>query len=147
MRWFLLLGFGLIGLAAVGFGVHWTFRDFVQAEAAQGVVVWQEEERPDPGTVTYYPVVEFRAAGGMLIRFRSALGSPETPRYEQGTQVNVLYDPRRPEKARIGNYGQVWTGPVPALLFGCAILVLSIRLFLKMGRFEKDLRSWTAAGR
>lgn len=142
MRWLLLLGFGAIGLAALGGGVTWGVDDFLHASATSGIVVELREEQPDPMTVRFYPVVEYSDSSGELLRFRSPAWSADTPEYEQGAKVNVLYDPLHPAKARIGSFWHLWSGPAAVAFLGAVVLILAFSLFRKMGSFEKDLSSY-----
>jgi Protein of unknown function (DUF3592) len=49
-----------------------------------------------------YPVVTFRDEGGQEQRFRSSSGS-NPPRYQVGQQLEVLYNPARPQEAYINS--------------------------------------------
>jgi hypothetical protein len=145
MRWAQLFFFGTIGLTALIGGIIWglesypIIRDYV---SAQGTVVGQEEERNSQTSgFAYYPVVEFTTASNAKVRFRAGAGSDRTPEYEVGTTVDVLYDLRNPANARIGSFKQLLAGPVMATGIGLTLLLLSLLLFVKIGRFERDLNA------
>jgi hypothetical protein len=144
MRWAVLLFFGTIGLAALVAGTIWglesypVFRDTVPA---QGTVVEEFADKAGKTSeVVYFPVVEFSIAGNDKVRFRSVTGSIGSPEYEAGTTVDVLYDPRNPADARIGSFKQLWSGPLTTGGLGLILFLLSLLLFVKIGRFEKGLK-------
>ena len=145
MRWAVLLIFGTIGLAALVAGTIWSlesypiFRDNV---STRGDVVGEYTEKAGKTSeVVYFPVVEFSIAGGVKMRFRSAVGSTGSPEYETGTMVDVLYDPRNPANARIGSFKSLLMGPLTTGGLGIILFLLSLMLFVKIGRFEKGLKA------
>ncbi len=145
MKWAQLFFFGTIGLAALiggiiwGFEVYYILRDNV---SALGTVVELETVRNgQTSDVTLRPVVEFITANNATVRFRVHPGPDNTAEYEVGTTVDVLYDPRNPANARIGSFKKVLTGPMMAAGIGLMLLLLSILLFVKIGRFENKLKS------
>jgi len=73
---------------------------------AQGIVVELIRSRSSD-SVSYYPVVQFAAAGGREIEFQARTGS-NPPSYSQGEQVTVLYDPSSPEAAKINGFFSLW---------------------------------------
>jgi hypothetical protein len=137
--------FGTIGLAGLVAGMRWglesypVFRDNVQA---QGTVVELAKEKSGVASgFVQVPVVEFSTQNNAKLRFRAGTGSDGVPGYEVGTTVDVLYDPRDPANARIGSFGQLWSAPLTAGVIGLLLMLLSILLFIKIGRFEKGLKS------
>jgi uncharacterized protein DUF3592 len=145
MRWAVLLIFGTIGLAALAGGTIWgldvypVFRDTIQV---RGTVVEEVAEKSAPSSdVAYFPVVEFTAAGDGTVRFRASTGSEGAPGHEVGDAVDVLYDPRNPTNARIGSFGQLWSGPLTTGGLGLILFLLTLLLFIKIGRFEKGIKA------
>jgi hypothetical protein len=57
------------------------------------------------GGYTYRPVFQFRTYDGRDVRVESSVGS-NPPSARPGQQVNVLYDPMRPEHARLDTFTQ-----------------------------------------
>jgi hypothetical protein len=51
----------------------------------------------------FYPVVEFRTAGGESVRFEGSTGSNPSS-YRVGDMVRVLYDPQTPQSALIDSW-------------------------------------------
>ncbi len=145
MKWAQLIFFGTIGLAALIGGIIWGFESYPILRdnvSALGTVVELEKVRnSQTSDVALRPLVEFITASNAKVRFRVRMGTDNAAEYEVGTTVDVLYDPRNPANARIGSFKQVLTGPLMAAGIGLALLLLSILLFVKIGRFEKDLRS------
>ena len=76
---------------------------------ATGTVV---ENEPFDGAEgrTYSPIVEFEA-DGRAVRFEGQ-NSSDPPVYRVGQRVEVLYDPARPEAARINNFYELWLAPL-----------------------------------
>ncbi|MCA1687602.1 MAG: DUF3592 domain-containing protein [Actinobacteria bacterium] len=58
-----------------------------------------------------YPVVRFQTRDGRMVEFESETG---TSSFSQGPgeQVEVLYDPLKPEVARIKTFMMLWFGPL-----------------------------------
>jgi uncharacterized protein DUF3592 len=144
VRWALLLIFGTIGLAGLAAGTRWgleawpVFRDNAQT---QGTVVELATEMS--GTASRFvriPIVEFSLPDNVKARFKVNAGSDSAPEYEAGTTVDVLYDPRDPANARIGSFGQLWSAPLMTGGIGLVLVLLSVLLFVKIGRFEKGIK-------
>jgi len=145
MKWAVLLIFGSIGLAAVVGGTIWGFESYPfyhSRKSTQGTVVDQFMKKDEKTSeVTYFPVVEFSITIAEKKRFQGSIGSTGSPAYETGDVVDVLYDPLDPRNAMIGTFKQLWAGPLTTGGIGLVLSVLSIVLFMKIGRFEKHLRS------
>jgi len=145
MKWAVLLIFGTIGLAALIGGTLWGLESYpiIQANVStQGTVVDQYQNKNEvTSEVIYYPVIEFSTTGAEKVRFRSSMGSAGAPAYDTGTLIDILYDPRNPMNAMIGSFKQLMMGPVITGGVGLVITLLSIVLFMKIGRFEKHLQA------
>jgi hypothetical protein len=63
----------------------------------------------------YYPIVEFQTAAGETIRFENEQGG-NPPAYQIGDQVDVRYNPQRPQVAMVTSW-EIW---LPTALFGFA---------------------------
>jgi uncharacterized protein DUF3592 len=113
-------------------------RDFVRRAATTvGVVVdfveeTSEERRGDDFvTATYfYPVVHFQTASGEQVKFQSSAGSTR-PSLRKGQMVPVLYDPARPEQARIRSFVQVWWLPLALVFIAAVLAIVGAALMLK----------------
>jgi len=144
MKWAMLLIFGTLGLAVLFAGTKWGLESYPLIRdnvSTQGVVVEEFADKTGKTSeVVYFPVVEFLTSGSVKVRFRSVIGSTGSPEYEAGTTVDVLYDPRNPANARIGSFKQLWSGPLTTGGLGLIFFLLSLLLFVKIGRFEKGLK-------
>ncbi len=92
-----------------------------------------------------FPVVTFEAAGealrnGRVVRFRAA---SNVGRWAVGKRVDVLYDPRGPERASVATFGQVWGLCVALALMGVMFLAMSEGV----ARLARDARPVSATRR
>lgn len=76
--------------------------------------------------VLFYPSVRFQTVDGRTIEFRSKLGSNTPPRV--GDEVTVIYDPTRPEEAKIA-LGSMFRFSPKALAVAGAIFLGAMVLF------------------
>ena len=107
---FLLIGLGLLGGAVFSFVT--TSKFIGKAVSADGVVVGLEERwDSDDNDYTYYPQVEFETEDHRTIAFTSDTGSRPAG-FDVGEPVRVLFDPARPEAARIDSFFQLWLLPL-----------------------------------
>lgn len=104
---FFLVGFLLLGLAAF---FTWRTSNFIK------------RSRSATGTVTalklvslhdsdYAPVFSFKAADGKTYSVTSNTSS-NPPGFAVNDEVEVLYDPADPQRARINTFVQLWLPPV-----------------------------------
>lgn len=108
--------FTLVGIGALALAL-WLYRDtstfLTEATRAVGTVVDPARSESSDSTV-YKPVVHFIDRTGEEIKFTSSTGS-NPPSYSRGDQVEVLYLPSQPQKARINGFFSLWGLP---LIFG-----------------------------
>lgn len=108
--------FTLFGIGALAVAL-WLYRDtstfLTEATRAVGTVVDLVRSESSDST-TYKPVVRFIDRTGEEIEFTSSTGS-NPPSYSRGEQVEVLYLPSQPQKARIHGFFSLWGLP---LIFG-----------------------------
>lgn len=109
----------LLMLSAAAWGGH-SDRFRRNATRAAGAVIRIEarsfRDSKRRTSVSYSPVVRFRAADGREVEF-TGLGS-NPPGYREGDPVTVLYDPARPSGARIESFRELWLGPLSFAAFG-----------------------------
>ena len=89
-----------------------------------GVVVGLRRSSGDSGV--YYPTLRFQTVQGSVMETESDLGSNPSP-VRPGQQVMVVYDPERPQRARLDGVGG--RGVLRSVLFmivGAVILVISL---------------------
>lgn len=82
------------------------------AEAIGEVVALEEAPPTDPQELqTYRPVISFQIGPSQRVQFKSMAHS-NPPEYQVGASVRVLYDPERPDEARIRSFTSLWLLPV-----------------------------------
>lgn len=129
MKWLALLLFGSVGLTLFIWGIVWgvqRLRLMLGGVRTNGSVVELFEA---PGAS--YPVVEFAASDGKTYRFRGSTGS-NTPDYQVGAGVGLVYRSDNPSDAQIVDFAKFWLGPVGVRLIGFVFLVagfISFNLF------------------
>jgi hypothetical protein len=107
---FLLVGLGMLGGAVYSFVTTWRF--IGGAIAAAGVVIALEERwSSSDGDYTYYPRVAFETEDRRRFEFTGDTGSRPAA-FDIGEPVRVLFDPARPEAARIDSFFQLWLLPL-----------------------------------
>jgi len=141
----------------VGFAVqNWSFLH--RAASADGtitdvVLVHDYQDQSD----TYRPVFTFKTSDGITHRVQSESGSSPSS-YQVGQRVNVVFDPKAPDDAKINSIGQLWTFPLVFVGIGATAICCGLiggRLFARrtrqpmLGGLKSDLstirgaiRSW-----
>jgi hypothetical protein len=116
-KWtFLVIGLAFITLAVL---IVINTRKFIAgAEYAQGTVVQMIGDRDG-----YSPVVKFSTAEGREISFEQA-GRSNPPGYSVGEGVQVLYQPKEPDNARIDSFQELWL--LPMIFGGMGLVFASI---------------------
>jgi hypothetical protein len=112
---FLVIGLGV--LANSGFGWAHQHRFVAAASHAPGIVIGMERHysrsssrsSSSSGGTTWAPVVRFTAPDGEQHEFVSSAGS-NPPSYHRGEVVDVLFEPGRPESAKINGWFSLWGG-------------------------------------
>jgi len=78
--------------------------------------------------VLYYPSVRFQAADGRTVEFQNKLGTNVPPR--AGDEVTVIYDPARPEQAKVALGSMFRFNPKALLVVGGIFLAAMAFFFL-----------------
>src|SRR6266853_1987529 len=73
------------------------------------------------GGRSWRPVVQFTAAGGRMVEFRSKFGTQV--RYDPGEPVPICYGASNPGVAMIDTFSQAWLIPASLILLGLVVLV------------------------
>ncbi|RSZ37130.1 MULTISPECIES: DUF3592 domain-containing protein [unclassified Variovorax] len=131
----LRLVFGAVGivLCAVAWLLHHNTTSFIEsASRTQGEVVRllhvESSERNESGT--WKPLVRFNAPSGEIIEFAPS-SSSSPPAYEVGETVDVFFDPRNPQEARLDGFFSLWGGAaITGGLGAVFLLVTAALLFL-----------------
>lgn len=134
----IFLSIGVILLAVAAFSTIQSFRKMAKEQAAPGQVVdlverMSYDSETKQTNAYYYPVVEFKPNGGSLERVQLDEGS-WPPEYRAGDAVTILYDPERPQDARIKSISSavlLWilpaiTGTVGVVFVAVALIVFRV---------------------
>jgi len=78
-------------------------------------------------SLLFFPSVRFETQDGRTVEFQNKLGSNAPPRV--GDEVTVLYDPARPEAAKVA-IGSMFRPNPKALLFAGAIFLGAMAFFV-----------------
>ena len=137
---FLLIGIGLLGGAVLSFVMTLQFID--RAVAADGVVIALEERwDSDDSAYTYYPRVAFETEDRRKFEFTSDTGSRPAS-FDIGDPVRVLFDPARPEAARIDSVLQLWL--LPLILGGIGTVFSAFGLLATLSVASESARRGAA---
>lgn len=140
---FAFLAVGLVALAAAVFWYFHTSSFLAGAATAKGIVVELVPRTSRRGLV-YAPRVEFAAPDGSRGMLISSVGS-DPPSYSRGDAVEVLYDPRNINKARLKSFAELWLGP--SIFAGLGVIFGGIGLgILLFQRRQGGARRWLQAG-
>ena len=114
---------GSVFLALAGW-LYWEDQRFAQsAKSAKGTVIENVRYFDDEGSVMYRPIVEFRDSNGIEHQFSSNV-SASSPQFEVGETADILYDPGKPDSARIDGFMQ--RGLFPLVFGGLGFLTLLV---------------------
>lgn len=120
---FILAVSALAGAPLTALGVYQLYR--TSRELSTGVRVQGVVVRTDVADGGYYPLVRFEAQGQGIMRFTDRSGSYQ-PEFQEGQQVEILYPPYEPEKARIFTPQRFWFSSVVMTSAGILPLLLGL---------------------
>ena len=135
----------LVGCPFLGIGLSEVYKTAQLISAfvsTRGTVVdnaYSTDSGPDAGGA-YYPVVEFKPEDGKPMRFTDGIGSLP-PDYEPGAQVEVLYNPKNADEARINSWKRLWLAPTLITLVGALPILIGIGLAWVVERPFKQHRT------
>lgn len=143
----MLQGFFIFGALIAGAGLIWTASTawfLYSSEKTTGVIVdvigilstRSPSESPQAKQViSYYPVVEFRDAGGSVHKSQSSRAA-RSDHFKRGDEVGVYYDARDPAQMFIENTWILWFSP-GVILGGGLIWMLAVGgLMILSQRFD-----------
>ena len=101
----------IVGVLALVFGIylHFSTKAFMEdAVETTGTVIEIYEKKPKSNMnnrnvsseLKYCPIIEFVTEAGDTVEFKSTFGSTDKNYYEEGDDIDVLYDPSNPVKAQ-----------------------------------------------
>lgn len=121
-------GVAVLMLLIAGISSYFAIQKISKEESAPGRiadVVVRKEYINEQDRITrdfYYPVIEFTASDGKKRTVQISEGS-DSPYYEKGDEITVLYDPEHPLDARIQSAGSnalMWILPAITGILGIA---------------------------
>lgn len=101
-----------------------------------------EYSRSRKGSGSYYPVVEFQIPEGKTVSFRSDVGSNPVS-YDVGEQVEVLYNPRYPNEAKMTGFWNLWGLATIFAGLGSIFMIIGIgtmAIFLRRRRMIEEVK-------
>jgi hypothetical protein len=128
---FVLAGIGFVAFGAQVIRTGRRLRRY--GRHVPGTVVrvrWQRNQQGGGGL--FYPTFRFRTADGREIVIESDLGANPAPARE-GQQVGVVYDPARPQRARIDSMlgGGMVHGPL-FVVFGVVVTLVAAAVLVNV---------------
>lgn len=136
--WFMVATAAIVLM--ISFFLYRRTQHFVQsASHAQGTVTQMVERAGhDSGTV-YSPVYTFQDPEGKQHEIHSS-GGNYPPAYKVGDTVPVLYQPDKPDNAKIDSFLEVWIFPAMFAGFGCIDLFVGLVLLVVVFIIQKAAR-------
>lgn len=96
-----------------------------------------EENKGADGNVVFSPLYEFPGPTGEVF-FGNGSGTPTPPEDLIGTTVDVIYDPRSPEKSTMkDSYSRWGNALIPGIAGTCVFSLFTLRLFQTRYRLKK----------
>ncbi|ABQ07553.1 DUF3592 domain-containing protein [Flavobacterium johnsoniae] len=99
-----------------------------KAEVVQGDVVELVRERSN-NSIMYAPVVSFITKEGSKIEITSSVSS-NPPSYNVGETVEIMYNPKEPNKANINSFESLWLGVLVMGIFGIIFFLVGFLIIL-----------------
>ncbi len=94
------------------------------------VVEKQSQDYDEDGysstTTNYYPVLKFQTKDGQDVQFQASVGVSSKNKYKVGQKLEVVYDPSKPEKAKIKSFIQLWLITIILTVIGAVFVVAGI---------------------
>ncbi|RCJ37315.1 hypothetical protein A6770_14365 [Nostoc minutum NIES-26] len=128
-------GIGSI-FAVTGIIIGLNTRSFVAtAIPAQGTIIdlvprSSTDSNGYHSSYVYYPVVKFTDRSGEPTVFESKAGS-DPPAFSKGQQVEVLYNPQKPNSAMINSWHEFWLLPVIFTSLGLIFVLIGGIVLIK----------------
>ena len=127
--------FSFVGLllAAIGIFLFIRTRIFLStAQEVKGTVVRMVYSHSSEGGGGYSPVYQFRTLEGQTIEAGDSMSS-NPPMFHEGQAIDVLYDPKNPQKARIKKWMSLYfvsvlLGGMGLIFGGVGVVMLIFRL-------------------
>ena len=149
-------GIAILMLLIAAFSAYSAIRTMFNEKSAPGRVVdvvkrrEYDSEQDRTGRDYYYPVVQFTADDGRRRDVQMSVGS-DSPEYETGDEVTVLYNPEHLLEARIKSFGSaamMWILPGITGILGICFLgtVIIVRKVMPPSALSKPEGEGKASG-
>lgn len=129
-EWIMGIVFSLVGLLLAAIGIFMWIRTRIFLSTAQevkGTVIRMVYNYSSDGGGGYSPVYQFRTIEGQTIEAGDSMSS-NPPMFHEGQVIDVLYDPRNPQKARIKKWMSLYFAS--ALLAGMGLIFGGVGLVM-----------------
>jgi hypothetical protein len=138
---FLLVSLVPIGIIGSGlFLVVNKKATFGKYKHTKGVIIKINEEKlfdyPYRKRNFYYPTIQYYDDNGESYTFKLKNGSESYPEMI-GKEIDLLFNPKKPEDVIIDTFWSKWVGPVIVCIIGLFILIVLIMVFLHAKQREK----------
>jgi len=138
---------GLIGSVLLSISVYVavsTYQFISHAIATQGTVVAMKTNR-NGNNSTYLPTFEFSTNSGDTMRSPGFQMSSEYD-FQNGAQIEILYDPNHPQIVRINNWSDTWQRPLLLLFIATFFLSMSVMAGVLHRRWLRERPSYANKG-
>ena len=125
----------LLAVIALFFLIR-TRRFLASAKEARGKVVQMVYSSSSDGGGGYAAIYQFKTLDGQTIMKQDSLSS-NPPRFREGQDIDVLYDPGNPNKASINSWMSLYF--LPALLGGLGLIFGGVGVALAFPQLLKML--------
>lgn len=133
--------FSLMGLIFAVLGIKFVSDNlkFIEtSEKTSGTVIELIEKKSDDG-YTYAPKITFLdKADSREITFISQTSS-NPPAYKVGENLNIIYDPNNPEKAKIDSFFNLWLGEILFSAIGLIFFIIGIFVLVSAIKRKRDV--------
>lgn len=75
--------------------------------------------------IIYHPVVSYRTQEGLEIIFTGSTGN-NPPNYQEGQEIDVMYNRKHPDQARISSLWMVYLAPILYLCLGLLCIIIGL---------------------
>jgi len=82
----------------------------------------KKEKKSTKTTTFYYPEFEFKDKTGKLINVKSNAGKGNSPAYNIGEEIEIMYSPDDSSDAQINDFSSLW---LPTFVLGIFTLIFS----------------------
>ncbi|MGZ3862781.1 MAG: DUF3592 domain-containing protein [Bacteroidia bacterium] len=98
---------------------------------ANGIVTKMQSRSSSRSKTTYVPIISYKAKDGREYELRSNIFYDDPDRFKKGDVIQVLYDPKQPEKATLANENEALVPLVMGGGFGLLMCIGGIMIYRK----------------